>query len=202
MTKRYSVLIADDHALSLKGLQRLLEETGRFAVLPPVPSGLEAIAVARAETPDLAVLDHAMPGATGLEVLAELRRWAPRTRVALLTGSTAAPLLRQLAESGVDGLFFKSTAPEVICEGLLNVARGRRVLTEPPQAEDTPLLTGREAEVLDCIAAGLTNPATAEQLGISVKTVESHRGALMRKLEVHSTASLLIRAVQTGLITP
>lgn len=202
MSDPFTVLIADDHALSLAGLAQALDATAGLRVVACVTCGVDAVAQARALRPDLAVLDYAMPDATGVAVMADLRRWAPGTRVAILTGTEAAPALARMAEAGPDGLFLKATAPDAICAGLLAVAGGRRVIDPAAQAGAgaAPSLSPREAQVLACIAAGMTNPAVAGQLGISVKTVESHRAALMRKMGVHSTASLLIRAVRDGFV--
>lgn len=200
MGRPVSVLIADDHAFSSAGLQRLLENHG-LHVLPPVATGIDAVVLARAEKPDLAVVDYDMPGATGLEVLSEIRRWSPETKVAILTGSTSATLLASMRAAGVDGLFLKSTAPSEICAGLMRVAKGEQVIgleTDNP----LPALSKRELQVLSCIAEGLTNNGIAEKLSISAKTVESHRSSLMRKMQVQSLPTLLMRAIQLGLISP
>lgn len=202
MTERpFSVLVADDHALSAEGLQRRLQRLPGVEVLPPVHGGLAAIAAARASRPTLAILDYAMPGANGLEVMVEIRRWSPETRCCILTGNSSPSVLSSLGTA--EGLFLKSTDPDRICEGVLRVAAGERVRGPglPDEAEGNDrALSRRERQVLEGIAEGLTNPGIAERLSLSVKTVESHRASLMRKLEVHSTASLLVRAVRDGLI--
>lgn len=198
-----SVLIADDHAFSSAGLQRLLMAEDAFYVLKPVATGLDAIAEARVRQPDLAILDYAMPGANGLEAMHEIRRWSPKTRVAILTGSTSPALMASLTEARVDGLFLKTSDPQHILDGLRRVALGERVISPEIQIDaDAAALSHRELQILSCIAEGLTNGRMAERLSISVKTVESHRASLMRKLGVHSTASLLVRAMQDGLIVP
>lgn len=192
------VLIADDHALSAAGLQRALDRRG-FDVLPPCLSGIEAIAVANAEKPDLAVLDYHMPGASGIEALVEIRRWSPRTRVAILTGQAAPGLLATLKAAGPDGLFLKSSAPDDLVEGLQSVLAGETVFATSPTVKGDAL-SPRELQVLRCIADGRSNPGIADHLSISVKTVESHRASIMRKLGVNSTASLLVHAIRQGLL--
>ena len=203
MPKSISVLIADDHAVSSGGLQQLLASQEEFEVLEPVATGLDAVALARLEQPGLAVLDYAMPGLNGLDAMREIRRWSRGTRVAILTGSRSDALMSSLIAAGVDGLFLKSTDPEKILSGLKNVVAGQTVIGDDihPTTMDNAL-SRRELQVLGCIAEGLTNGGAAEHLSISVKTVESHRASLMRKLDVRSTASLLVRAMQMGLIDP
>ncbi len=155
--------------------------------------------------PDCAVLDYVMPGATGLEVMLEARRWSPKTRFVVITGTPAASTIRSLLSAGINGLFVKTTAPQDICDGIEQVLQGRDVIAQELQAMadhlDTDLsLTAREQEVLIAIARGQSNPKISELLGISPKTVDSHRTSLMRKLGVNSTAALLVRAMKNGLI--
>ncbi|TVS19034.1 MAG: DNA-binding response regulator [Gammaproteobacteria bacterium] len=127
------------------------------------------------------------------------------TRVAIVTGNPSPAIFAQLAEAGVDGIFLKNASPEDICAGLCEIASGRRVIaSEIDRAiragQDAAGLTTREIEVLHGIARGLSNPLIAEALGVSPKTVDSHRTTLMRKMGVHSTATLLVRALRAGLI--
>ncbi|MEL6915465.1 MAG: response regulator transcription factor [Pseudomonadota bacterium] len=194
------VLIADDHELVSEGLQRLLLEDG-YEVLPPVMDGVAAVALARTSQPDIAILDYDMPGATGMEVMREIRRWSPKTKVVILTGRASPPLLATLKDVGADGLFLKSEEPDALRAGIASVLAGATVFP-PLDVEGKTSLSRREIQTLEGIAQGLTNPAIAEQLNISVKTVESHRSSLMRKLGVRSTASLIVSAVREGLISP
>jgi DNA-binding NarL/FixJ family response regulator len=113
--------------------------------------------------------------------------------------------LRQLAEAGAAGIFLKTGPVEELAAGLRDIALGRSVVSpevnryiDEHDARDD--LSNRETEVLQCIARGLSNSGIAERLGISPKTVDNHRTNLMRKLEVHSTATLLVRAIRDGLI--
>jgi DNA-binding NarL/FixJ family response regulator len=199
-----TVLIADDHAFTLLGMQRALAALPGFAVVATASGGVEAIALARAHRPDIAVLDYAMPDITGIEAIAEIRRWSPETRCALVTGTSSDAVLRQLDESGIHGLFLKNADPDEICEGIRRIGQGETVRGSGlprPADTDAPQLSDRETEVLFGIGRGLTNAQIAENLGISPKTVESHRTSLMRKLGVHSTAALLLRAVRDGLLS-
>lgn len=195
----------DDHAITVGGLAQVLHDHKSFEVVGTSTSGLEAIGLARKLAPDLLVLDYAMPDANGLEVFLEVSRWSPGTRTALVTGSPSVDLLHRLRDAGVHGLFQKSTDPALLCAGFKRVLAGEFAacpVTELQlgKAYVSKGLSNRETEVLKCIAMGLTNAKSAERLNISPKTVDSHRTALMRKLGVNSTASLLIRAVREGLI--
>lgn len=182
-----------------------IEALPDFEVIAETGDGLEAIALCKRHRPDIAVLDMAMPGATGLEAFAEIRRWSPDTRVVIITGSTAPGMFSTLDQAGVDGLFIKNGPVEEIRDGLLRVLRGERVISAQATemiADEAPgeVLSKRELEVLQGIANGLTNAGIAERLSISPKTVDNHRTSLMRKLGVRSSTALVVRAVRDGLV--
>ncbi|MGI9353675.1 MAG: LuxR C-terminal-related transcriptional regulator [Rhizobiaceae bacterium] len=200
-----TVAIADDHAFTSAGMAQALETAGGLEIVAVLSNGIEAIAAIKRLKPDCAVIDLAMPGANGLEVVLEGRRWSPETRFAILTGSSSATAFRELLDTGVTGLFVKSMPPQAICKGIHNVAHGETVICEEAgqllaNLSNGRNLTAREIEVLQAIARGLSNIGISERLGVSIKTVESHRANLMRKLGVHSTATLLVRAMRDGLI--
>jgi len=199
------VLLADDHAMVLQGLQLCLAEDAAFEVVGIAANGIQAIAQIREHRPDLAVLDMAMPGANGLEVIEQARHWSPETRIVVLTGTADARLLVRLVGSDVAGVLLKTASAEDLLTLLHQVARGRRVISpEVRRMVDgegpTVALSPRELEVLQAVALGLSNARIAERLGISPKTVDSHRTNLMQKMEVSSTASLLVKAMREGLI--
>lgn len=200
-----TVVIADDHAFTVAGISSALDKLAGFEVVGTASNGIEAIMLIKKHRPDCAVLDLTMPGANGLEVFIEARRWSPRTRVAIVTGNPSPAIFAQLTEAGVDGIFLKNASPEDICAGMRDIAQGKKVIqSEIARAikvvRDTAGLTNREIEVLHGIARGLSNPQIADSLGVSPKTVDSHRTTLMRKMGVHSTATLLVRALRDGLI--
>lgn len=200
-----TVVIADDHAFTVAGISAALADTVGFDVVGVADNGIEAIMLIKKHRPDCAVLDLTMPGANGLEVFIEARRWSPRTRVAIVTGSPSLAIFAQLIEAGVDGIFLKNAAPEDICAGIRDIVNGMRVIAPEiasavKAAGGTAGLTAREIEVLHGIARGLSNAQIGEALGVSPKTVDSHRTTLMRKMGVHSTATLLVRALRDGLI--
>ena len=203
MTTR--VVLADDHPLALAGLADALSATAAFEVVGRADNGINAIALIKRLKPDCAVLDLTMPGATGLEVLLEARRWSPDTRFVVVTGTGSAALLQELQGAGVHGLFLKNAPVDEIVTGIQTVAAGDTAMSAQARdilnaAEDANSLTARELQVLQAIARGQTNQAASEALGISPKTIDTHRTNLMRKLGVRSTASLLVRAMRDGLI--
>ena len=173
-----------------------------FSVVGQAGNGIDAISLIKRLSPDLAVLDMSMPGANGLETFLEARRWSPDTRFALLTGNPSPALFTQATEAGIDGILVKNQPPEEICEAIASIAHGQKVFAglAGETGTGTPELTAREIEVLQCLARGMSNAGTAGQLGISPKTVDSHRTNLMKKLEVHSTAALLVKAMKLGLL--
>lgn len=198
-------IIADDHGLSASGMAAALAGEGGVVIAGMASNGIEAIALIKAEQPDCAVIDLTMPGANGLEVFLEAKRWSPDTRFAIVTGNHLPGVFKDLVDAGVQGIFMKSEAAGPLIKGILAVAKGdSRVSTSVQKAldaaEDREQLTSRELEILHSIARGLTNNQMAERFAISAKTIDTHRTNLMRKLGVHSTAALLVRAMRLGLI--
>ena len=205
MTTR--VLIADDHAFVSWGLAKALSALEGIDVIGSVTNGIEAIVQIRKTRPDCAILDYNMPGANGLEVFLESKRWSPETRFVLLTGTATVQTVSALVEAGIHGVCLKDATETEVVELVRKVSAGgtaigesaRLLMKEPAQAV---AVTDRELAVLQAIARGHTNASAAESLGISPKTVDSHRTSLMRKFEVNSTASLLLAAVRAGLLDP
>jgi DNA-binding NarL/FixJ family response regulator len=172
-----------------------------------VTNGIEAIVEIRKAKPDCAILDYNMPGANGLEVFLESKRWSPETRFVVFTGSATPQTVNMLVEAGIHGVCLKDGAEteivEVVrqvCAGKTAVSASARLLMKAP--DGSVAVTDRELAVLQAIARGHTNASAAESLGISAKTVDTHRTNLMRKFEVNSTASLLLAAVRAGLLDP
>ncbi|MGD9914832.1 MAG: response regulator [Rhizobiaceae bacterium] len=205
--KTMRVLIADDHAFVSWGLTKALTALESLEIIKTVTNGIEAIVEIRKTKPDLAILDYNMPGANGLEVFLECKRWAPDTRFVLLTGTVTGQVVGALVEAGIHGVCLKDASETEIvdivrevCAGRTAISAGARTMMNAP-AE--PLaVTDRELSVLQALARGHTNASAAETLGISPKTVDTHRTSLMRKFAVNSTASLLLAAVRAGLLDP
>lgn len=205
MIKR--ILIADDHAIVSWGLAKALSALHDVKIVGSVTNGIDAIVEIRKVKPDCAILDYNMPGANGLEVFLESKRWSPQTRFVLLSGTATAQMLDTLAEAGVHGICLKD-GPETeivailreVCAGRTAVGASARRLMAAPDGK--VVLTERELAVLQAIARGHTNASAAEALGVSPKTVDTQRTSLMRKFGVNSTAGLLLSAVRAGHIDP
>lgn len=209
---KYYAVVADDHAIVRSGLRSALEQPGLIEpqgieVLAEAENGLEAIAQTRVHKPDLLLLDVQMPMAGGVEVIVEVQRWSPATKIVVLTGVTALGMISSLVESGVDGLFSKGDDNQELYSRLPGILRGQRhiadrfvtALKDKPEAG---LLTGREKQILNMILGGHSNKEIAALLGISAKTVDKHRTSMMQKLDVHSVPQLMAYALREGLVDP
>ena len=206
------VLIADDHPLIRQGLRSLLEKHG-FTVVGEAVDGREATQLAQELEPDVAVLDLAMPLLNGLDAAREIIRASRRTKAILVTVHTADQYVLEALQAGIRGYVLKSQATAQLVQAIQEVMRGGRYLS-PGISEavvqaylaktDLPAdpLTPREREVLQLIAEGKTTKDIAGLLGLSVKTIESHRTRLMEKLDIRQTAGLVRYAIRRGLIQP
>lgn len=210
MKHQFRTVIADDHQFVRAGLRAALETPGlldilEIEVVAEASNGMEAIEVVKAERPDLLLLDISMPQASGAEILADIKRWSPETRIVVLTGITSVGLLSSIVESGVDGLFSKASDNSELFENLPVILRGGRHIESKlvdliRNATPTGDLTPRERQSLNMIVAGKTNPEIAILMGISPKTAEKHRATLMQKLGVHSIVELMSMALKEGLL--
>jgi len=206
------VLIADDHPLIRQGLRTLLEQHG-FTVVAEASDGREATQLAQELEPDVAVLDLAMPLLNGLDAAREITRASRRTKTIVVTVHTADQYVLAALQAGVRGYVLKSQATAELVQAIQEVMRGGRYLS-PGISEavvqaylaktDLPAdpLTPREREVLQLVAEGKTTKDIAGLLGLSVKTIESHRTRLMEKLDIRQTAGLVRYAIRRGLIQP
>ena len=203
---KYSIILADDHPFTSEGMEAVIESVPELEVIGKAFNGIEAISLIKRTQPDCALLDLSMPGANGLEVFEEAKLWAPKTKFAIITGISAASLFRNLYEAGIDGLFVKNMQPEKITAGVLDICKGKRVISDEAIAaikiaQENEKLTQREHEVLRALSQGLSNKEIARQFNVSPKTIDSHRTNLLRKMNVHSTAALLVTAMKTGILT-
>lgn len=186
-------------------MQHVLASDGRFDLRGVAASAVDTLALARKETPALAVTDYMLPDGIGLEVVIELKRWVPDCICVVLTGREDGAIVQPLLDAGVRGLLSKATPPDAICDALATIAGGDMVVdpvfSRAASGVTPPVsLSPRELEVLLRIAQGMSNPAIAADLSISAKTVETHRGSLMRKMDVSTTATLMVKAAKVGLI--
>ena len=211
--KNVSVVIADDHVIIRDAIQDLLATASAttklsFDVVALAENGLEAIAAVKTHRPTLLFLDISMPLAGGAEIIHDVRRWSVDTRIVIFSGVTSPTLLAGVLEAGADGIFSKLSSAKAMISKLPLLLIGERYVA-PELAEiirqgqqNNKGLTGRERQVLNMIVAGKSNKEIAQELIISPKTVEKHRGAVMNKLEVHSVAQLMALALKEGLIDP
>lgn len=203
--ERITAVIADDHPIVRQALRLALERRVGLTVSGEAANGLEAISATKRLQPALLLLDQAMPHAHGLDIVSEVKRWSPDTRIVVLTGLTGHGLLAALVDAGVEGLILKSESEDELVETVRRVLRGKRYLSAEVQRllETRPtlnVLTLRELQILTRIANGESNVAIAGWLGISPKTVDNHRTNIMRKLNMHSAAELISFAVREGVL--
>lgn len=213
MSEAIRVALCDDHAVVRNGLRRILEIEDGFEVVGEAGTVDEALAIARAERPDVFVMDVGLPGANGIEVSREIGEISPETAVLMLTVHDDIGYLRKAFGAGAKGYLLKDAADIELVQAIRDVSGGGKYvhpsLGAALLAEQSPTtrlkgpggeLSEREEEVLRCVALGLTNAETAAELFVSVRTVESHRAHIQQKLGVQGRAKLVQLAREQGLL--
>ena len=213
--EKIRILLADDHALVREGIRRVLEEDPDFEVVAEAADGEEAVALAREHRPDVAVVDISMPNASGFEVTARLQAEVTSTRVLILSMHDDVEYVMRAVRAGARGYLLKDEAgPSQLREAVRAVHSGSSFFTSEvaarlaaglrgdgeQQGPGVDVLTARELDVLKGIAAGSSNKQIAADLGISRRTVESHRESLMRKLDIRTVAGLTRFALDARLL--
>jgi DNA-binding NarL/FixJ family response regulator len=206
MTK---ILIADDHEVVRAGLRALLSEQPNWQVVAEAADGKEAIAQALKTAPDVAIIDYSLPLLNGLEVTRQIRLRRPSTEVIIFTMHDNNSLIHDLLQAGALGYVLKSEAHRLLLAAVETVAKHKPFFTGMvsetlrqsflTKGNDGPL-SARERSVLQLIAVGHSNKKTASLLDLSVKTIETHRAAVHRKLNIHSTAGLVRYAIRNKMI--
>jgi DNA-binding NarL/FixJ family response regulator len=210
------VLLADDHAIVRAGIHALVAELPNVTEVLEAADGQEALVAVAVHKPDVVLMDITMPGMNGIESTSRIVKQSPMTRVIILSMHRGEDLVRSAFRSGASGYLVKAAAVSELQEALRAVAHGktyvslsiRKALGEsslrdleassgPPEA-----LTSRQREVLRLIADGLGNREIAHSLRIHVKTVESHRTELMKRLRIHKIAGLVRYAMRHGIVRP
>lgn len=210
------ILLADDHTLVRAGLRLLIERQTGITVIAEASDGREAIDLAARLSPDIAVIDVAMPGLNGIDAAAEIRRECPATAIAMLSMHADEGYVIRCLRAGARGYVLKDSAESDLIAAIKALAAGRsffsdkvgRLLKEDhiirlraQGGSDTlDLLTPREREILQLIGEGNSNKDIANRLHLSPYTVETHRGNILQKLSLHGTADLILYAVRRGLV--
>ncbi len=208
-----TVLLADDHSIVREGLRRVLEDSRDIQVIAEASEGAAAFDKAMEKKPDVAVVDISMPGMDGLEVVTRMKAYCPEIPVLVLTMHEEAQYVIRALEAGAMGYVTKQSAPEQLVAAVKKLHQGGRYLTE--EASDalalrvirgnqgqspTETLSLRELQVLRKLANGATNREIATSYNISVKTVDTYRSRLLKKLNLRNNADLSRYAIQNKLV--
>ncbi len=212
------ILLADDHEIVRRGLKELLEEQAGWTVCAEASNGRQAVELAVQTRPHVAVLDFSMPELNGLEATRRIRVTVPETEVLIFTMHGSEALIREVLSAGARGYLLKSDAARQLIPAVESVSRHMPYFSgrvsavvldgflKGQPAEPRPLgaerLTSREREIVQLLAEGNSNKAIASRLDLSVKTVETHRASVMRKLELNSLADIIRFAVRNRIVEP
>ena len=206
------VALCDDHSVVRSGLRRILEAEADIEIVGEAATVREAIVLASAQQPDVFVMDVGLPDGSGIAATIELRRASPNTRVLVLTVHDDIAYLRRAFEAGADGYMGKEAADVELVRAVRQVASGHQYVhptlgaallaPAPPARLGGPGgdLSEREREVLRLIALGSTNSEIAEQLYVSIRTVETHRAHIQQKLDIRTRAELVRFAREAGVL--
>jgi DNA-binding NarL/FixJ family response regulator len=207
------ILIADDHEVVRSGLRKILEIQPDWEVVAEAADGKEAINKALATKPDIAVLDYSLPLINGIQATRQIRTRLPETEILVFTMHDSETLIQELLRAGARGYLLKSDAKRNLIAAIDALSAHKPFFTTKvsetlldsflarPTGEASTL-TNRERGVVQLIAEGYTNKQVANILNISLKTVETHRAAIMRKLNLTSSASLVRYAIRNKLVEP
>ena len=212
-----TVLLAEDHMIVREGLLALLKLEHDIHIVGEAENGRQAVALAATLAPDVVVMDIAMPLLNGLEATRQILHAKPATRVLILSAHGDDAYVEQAMNLGAAGYLIKQTASNVLAAAIREICKGHpffspsiskrryhhqrraKAIGDLPK-KDAAHLTSREMEVLQLIAEGKANKETADELHISIKTVEKHRQKVMEKLNIHDTASLTRYAISAGIV--
>jgi DNA-binding NarL/FixJ family response regulator len=213
-----TVLLAEDHQIVREGLRAMLNLETDIKVVGEAENGRQAVALVSQLCPDVVVMDIAMPLLNGMEATRQLLQTTPNTKVLILSAHSDDAYVAMVMAIGASGYLIKQTAAHVLPEAIRQVHQGKTFFSptiakrrnhqkqkshdrgELSPKKDASALSSREMEVLQLIAEGKANKETADELHISVKTVEKHRQSLMDKLNIHDTAGLTRHAIAVGII--
>ena len=218
MAQTKGILIIDDHPLFREGLKAIIRGDTRYEVVGEAGNGVDAMRIIKAQSPDLVLLDIALPDRTGIELTGEIKSLSSKTRIMIVSMHSKVDYIVKAFQAGATGYVVKDSAAERLLQGIDAVLRGEyfldssvshkvvKKLMESPKEEAKitdrgyETLTSREQEILVLLAEGLSAKEVAEKLFISPRTVENHRSSMMRKLNLHSNHELIRYAAKLGLI--
>jgi DNA-binding NarL/FixJ family response regulator len=207
------ILVADDHEVVRRGLCALLEAHAGWQICGEAADGREAVAKAKDLNPDILVMDIGMPALNGLAAADQIMQANPRQRILILTITRSEQVIREVLEVGARGFVLKSDAARDLVNAVEALQQGRTFFT--PQVGDMvlsgylhggtekvnlPRLTTREREIVQLLAEGKSTKEVAGLLNLSVKTAETHRSNVMRKLGIHSVSELVLYAIRNNII--
>jgi DNA-binding NarL/FixJ family response regulator len=205
------VLVADDHAVVRRGLRQILSETADIMVGGEAATAPETLQRVRDERWDVVILDISLPGGSGIELIGEIRHERPATRVLVLTMHSEDQYAVRAVRAGAAGFLTKETAPNLLVDAVRKVAAGGRYVSEELAETLASMLAGeakgeahehlsdREFEVMKLLASGKTVSQIAHTLGLSVKTISTHRTRILKKMNMKTNAELTHYAVRRGL---
>jgi DNA-binding NarL/FixJ family response regulator len=213
------ILIADDHDLVRRGIKSFLESHAGWTVCGEAQTGVEAVEKARELSPDIAILDITMPELNGIDAARKIQKESPQTKTLIVSMHYSENIVREVLAAGIRGYVVKSDSVRDLGAAIEAVANGKTFFTSlatkemltdlrarcsnSPEAEPIDdRLTSREREILQLLSEGKIAKEVAAVLNISVKTVETHRSNMMRKLEIHNAADLVRYAVRNRIIEP
>ncbi len=217
--RKLRILVADDHELVRRGILGLLRAQRRWKIAGEAANGLEAVEQAKRLRPDVIILDIGMPTFDGLEATRQIRKAAPKTEIIILTMHDSNQMVRRVLEAGARGYVLKSDLAVHLVKAVDVVSKGKFYLTpkvseivlqsflrtggESQPAESSKVLpTPRETEIIRLLAVGKANKMIAAELGIAIRTVETHRAKIMLKLGLHSLTELVHYAIRHNLVSP
>ncbi len=217
MNQKVRIVIAEDHTILREGLRLLLSSEPNFEIVGEAEDGREAIKCVEKFRPDLILTDLSMPRMNGMEAIKEIKRQSPKTKVLVLTVHKAEEYILSTFRAGANGYLLKDSTHAELVMAVKKVLSGKQYIS--PEISEKVIegylegkktlktqtswetLTQREREILKLIAEGYKNKEIAEDLCISVKTVEKHRANLMEKLDLHSIQALTAFAIEKGLVS-
>lgn len=214
--KPIRILLVDDHTLVRAGFRSLLEELAEVRIIAEAEDGREALQMVARHRPDVVLMDIMMPGLNGLEAVARIKQEFPQTQVIILSMHAAEEYVLRALRAGAAGYLLKDASLEELERALKSVMRAEVYLSPAisklvvtgymrhASNETSPLerLTPRQREILQLIAESRSSKQISQILGVSLKTVETHRAELMARLDIHDIAGLVRYAIRVGLVSP